>query len=83
MKIEMYSILDVVAGKFNHPFYTDNERTAIRAVRSSNDPNFKDNADDYQLYHVGTYDMEKGEVMPIVPAQLVIKIGSIMDKGEE
>lgn len=63
MKLNMYSIFDNAAKAFVQPFYTTNDATAIRSfTQAANDQQhaFHLNAHDYTLFHLGSFDQDRG-----------------------
>jgi hypothetical protein len=69
MLINLYSIYDKVAETFNDPFKELNNASAIRSFQHSviDQPH----KDDYVIYHVGTFDTDKGEYNAIQPVRLL------------
>lgn len=64
MKTIMYAFRDTKIG-FMQPFLQQNEAVALRTLKMAvNDENsqIRAMADDIQLYQIGTYDDETGEV---------------------
>jgi len=62
MIVQVFSVYDTVAGAYNRPFYTHNIAMAIRDVVKSlkKDADFRENAEESILYHLGTYDDATG-----------------------
>lgn len=66
MRYSMYSVKDELNGKFMSPMFVEEgeyaEASAIRQFKSNvnNIQLWKDNADDFSLYHVGIFDDETG-----------------------
>lgn len=66
MKYSMYSVKDELNGKFMNPMFVEEgeyaEASAIRQFKSNvnNIQLWKDNADDFSLYLVGSFDDETG-----------------------
>lgn len=56
------SILDTVSGVFSSPFYSQNERTAIRSFGDfvPRDNMISSHCDDYVLYALGTFNDKSG-----------------------
>lgn len=74
MKLNIYSIYDVVAQVFNKPFTDINDGTAVRSfVQSVNDQPHKN---DYVLYKLGSLTDHNGV---IEPSDVPIKIHSGFD----
>lgn len=78
MILKMFSVLDMKAQFFGQPFFEQQEATAIRSFSdavndSSNSTNmWNRHPEDFQLYLVGSFDNETGEVVPEVPKALVM-----------
>ena len=63
--IKLYSIYDKIADEFGFPFDAKNDDVAIRKfngfIRQINSaPNSCVDVSEFQLYHIGEYDNEKG-----------------------
>lgn len=68
MKTGIYAFKDTKIG-FMQPFLQQNQSVAVRTLRmAANDEHsqIKNMAEDIQLYQLGTYDDETGEIVPIV-----------------
>lgn len=73
MKKQIFCIYDSKAQAYAQPFFLPNEQVAIRSVQElSNDPTheFYKHAEDYSLYHIGTYSEEQGKLEPIDPKHI-------------
>lgn len=76
MLLQMYSIRDQKAECFNTPFFQKTHGEAERSFTElCNDPKsmVAKYPDDYDLYHVGTYDDVKGVVKSLDTPQHIIK----------
>lgn len=66
MKLNIYSIKDTVVGNFGNPFNMNNDEEAKRtfknAVNSNNGSNIALNYTDMQLFKLGTFDTQTGEI---------------------
>lgn len=66
MKIEIYSIKDAKVGVYQSPFYAQNHAVAVRTLKSAVNDDTKTNLtlypEDFQLFHVGTFDDVTGEL---------------------
>lgn len=81
MKYNLFTIYDEVTEVYNLPFAAINEREAIRNVTlAAQDPNSSLNrsAEDYSLYHVGTYDDQTAIYENIQPVRLVVRISTLI-----
>lgn len=83
MKFKIYSIKDTKIG-FMQPFYQANQAVAIRAfnnaVNAKEANNINQNADDMELWELGEFDDQTGEIKSEV--KYVIKANDLIKKGE-
>lgn len=83
MKLKIYSIKDTKIG-FMQPFYQANQAVAIRAfnnaVNAKESNNINQNADDMELWELGEFDDQTGEIKSEV--KYVIKANDLIKKGE-
>lgn len=65
MKATFYAVKDLMTNRFMTPALSDTDETAIRQFRSNiNHINlWKDNPQDFDLWKLGTYDDETGEII--------------------
>lgn len=68
MRTNIYSIYDTVAKIFNKPFTEFNDETATRSFKASAPD--QPHIGDYSLYHIGYYDDNTGEIIPVDPAKI-------------
>ena len=64
MRLEIYAIKDTVVGTFKNPFYLHNvnEAKRILAGQIRQDQELKFTASDYQLWNLGVFDDQTGEI---------------------
>ena len=70
----IYVVQDKAAKAFHQPVLSDTDATALRAFRAAslNPESFLNKfPDDHDLFRVGTFNVETGEVKPISPIVLV------------
>lgn len=83
MKLKIYSIKDTKVA-FMQPFYQANQAVAIRnfnnAVNAKETNNINQNADDMELWELGEFDDQTGEIKSEV--KYVIKANDLIKKGE-
>lgn len=83
MKLKIYSIKDTKIG-FMQPFYQANQAVAVRAfnnaVNSKEINNINQNLDDMELWELGEFDDQTGEIKSEV--KFVIKANDLVKKGE-
>lgn len=68
MKLQVYSVRDAKSEIYNMPFYGQTHGEAERSfVTVVNDPKSSINQfpEDYDLYHLGTYDQKTGILVPL------------------
>lgn len=70
----LFSVFDSKASQYLPPFASQNQSTAIRqfstaVMREGHD--FRVHAEDYTLWHVGTFDSEKAKISPAQPPEMV------------
>lgn len=69
MTMKMYSVRDLATNQFNQPFCELADDSAIRGfsyqVNNNGIMGFKPT--DFQLFQIGEFDLEKGEVSGILP----------------
>lgn len=85
MILNLYSIKDDLAGAFQPPFAHNNKETAKRAIRFAleqpgQNP-IKENWKDKQLFEVGKFDDEKGEIVE-TKKDFVCNFTELMNKVE-
>jgi hypothetical protein len=79
MEMKIYSIFDAVASAFMQPQYFLNDGMAMRSLQqavNAEEPNaIKNQPADFTLYHIGTFDDKKGELIPEeVPRRVTIAV---------
>lgn len=65
MKLNLYSVHDIVAKIFTQPLPMTNDEVVTRVMRNcvnNKEHNYSYNPSDYTLYHIGVYDDEKGKI---------------------
>lgn len=70
MQLEIYSIFDMKAKAYLQPFFMHNGEMAQREFTNViNDPStrFGRNPEDYQLFHLGSFFDDQGEITPVSP----------------
>lgn len=78
MKLEILSVHDSKAEAFITPFFSPNIPMAKRSFAMAvNDPetNFHKWAEDYTLFHVGSYDQDTGTLTPLDP---IVTLGNAL-----
>ena len=84
MILKVFSIKDTVVGNFQAPFYQYNRGAAIRAISNAvNDEReneIKANYKDKQLYELGEYNDETGELKSKV--EFVVNLNDLKQKAE-
>jgi len=72
------SVKDRAVDAFGRPFFTPAIGAAIRSFTDEVNRNGSDNpmyqhADDYDLYHLGTFDDSTGEFQPVYPPTVLLR----------
>lgn len=65
MKLLAFAVRDSKMELFQRPFFAETKGAALRAFRDAcKEPGheFNKHAEDYTLFHIGLFDMEKGEL---------------------
>lgn len=73
MKQDIFTVLDMCVGRYLEPFFQTNSNEALRsfgAICAKEGHQFNMHAEDYALYHIGTYDPESGMILPLEPRKL-------------
>lgn len=76
-KLELYAVKDVVVGKYQNPILMHNDNEAIRSLKEAGlktDGMIYQHAEDIQLWHLGTYYPDTGEII-----SNVYIIGNVID----
>lgn len=60
--VRVYSIKDNLVGRYMAPFYAESDEEAIRFFKTQINtiPLWKNNANDFELYHLGNFDQKNG-----------------------
>lgn len=83
MLFNMYAVKDEMTGKFMNPMFIESDETADKIATRQFKSNlnniqlWKDNANDYSLYFVGTFDDELGAAS--TPLNKVVSGRSVLD----
>jgi hypothetical protein len=80
MIYEIYAIRDTKANAYLKPLFVPNEAMVTRSIKNildDPDHDLAKNPEDYQLYHLGTYDDVLGTIngVPAVHVLNVIQLG--------
>lgn len=70
----IYSIYDVCTGSFEAPFLAPNDRTSMRIVNDNllfRDTLIKRHPEDYQLFIIGEFYKDSGEIVPMKPVKVI------------
>ena len=68
MILKIYSIYDKVTGQFANPFYQLNDGSAERFfINLSNYGDNKTVSADWQLYYLGTFNVDTGDINSVKP----------------
>lgn len=84
MLLNVYSIRDAKAETFSLPFYQHNDGLAERNFRNLvNEPNshVNKNPEDFDLYHLGSFDDNVGKFTPLDTAKHLCKAINLIAKN--
>uniref|UniRef100_A0AAU8B9P6 Nonstructural protein n=1 Tax=Dulem virus 130 TaxID=3145607 RepID=A0AAU8B9P6_9VIRU len=79
MKMNIYAIRDVHTG-FMSPTIDQNDASAVRNFKHASlnyESLFYTHTKDYDLFCIGEYESETGEIVPCVPPRLVVAGSSL------
>lgn len=79
MQLQIFSIRDSKGAFYDKPFYQHNEQEAIRSFRNvslDQRSQIHTNPEDYDLYHLGTYDNITGKIQSLDTPQHIVKANS-------
>lgn len=74
MILNIYSIYDLQIRAYSQPYYSHTNGSALRAFSDHvNDPQSQPNKhpEDYQLFHLGTFNDETGELTPTTKPTMI------------
>lgn len=86
MMLQMYSIYDSKAEVYNTPFFSKTHGEAERSFKTlTNDPKSQVNQypEDFDLYHIGEYDDNKGITKSLDTPKHILKAISVLRKEAE
>lgn len=78
--LEMYVIYDTKVGSYENPFFGQNKEGLMREIlnhmrKDASDPNCQNkyylNAEDFQVFKIGSYFRSSGEITPQAPEHLI------------
>lgn len=73
MKMQMYAVKDSKAGIFHPPLFAHNAPHALRmcsSVLDNEESQFAKWPADFQIYHIGSFDDQSGDIEPIAPQMI-------------
>lgn len=73
MRLNVYTIYDVASGAYMRPFFLQSDGQAMRAftdIATDAEHDVGKHPEDYTLYRIGTYDDNKGQLIPEDPESL-------------
>lgn len=83
MKMQIFSIYDMVAKVFSQPIFAANKEVMARnvAIWLQDEKSYiSQSPSDYSLYHIGEYDDENALLVPVLPS-VVVRCDSLSLKG--
>lgn len=83
MILNFYSLKDELVG-FNSPMLLENDDLAIRNIRGAviHTQELKDNAKDYSIYRLGSFDTETGHIIPLEIPYKVVDVVSLVPQSD-
>jgi len=73
MKLNVYSVRDSKADTYNKPFCVSTHGEAIRSFHAAckqSGSMLNENPEDFNLYHIGTFDQATGELETVAPLHM-------------
>lgn len=69
----IYAVKDELTQTFLQPVFVEKEDEIIRifTYQINNTPIWKDNASDYSLYYLGTFDSDSGTIIAEIPKKVI------------
>lgn len=86
MQHSIYAIKDKAANAYLQPFFTVNEATAVRALKTAVDNpqhDFHKHAKDYSLYFMGVFDDVTGVIAPLAEPVFVFNMETLILASQE
>jgi hypothetical protein len=82
MKLKIYAVKDVIIGSMMNPFYMHNDQQAIRSFEQAmkSESEIAKNAKDLQLFKLGEFDDETGEIVSQV--EYLVKGQDFVEEGK-
>lgn len=83
MTLNVYAIRDAQVNSYSQPFYSPTHGSALRAFSDHvNDPQSAPNKhpDDFNLYHLGTFNDETGQLVAVDPTRIGTALEYIKEK---
>lgn len=78
----VYALRDKAAEAFLAPTINSNDQTAKRdlsmAVNAQQSGSMSYKPSDFDLYHIGSYDVESGQLVPVSPVRFVCNAGELV-----
>lgn len=84
MKIEIFSVYDIKGESFGTPFFLARKEMAVREFGDLvNDPKSRiyAHAEDYQLFHVGSFDVLNGKVENNGKDRFIVNASNLKKNG--
>lgn len=82
MSYPIYSFRDTAAGRFGQPILEANEMTAVRGFKmaiNSQQGTMNFAPQDFDLYKIGEFDIEKGELIPELPCLVMTGVQAVVE----
>lgn len=81
----MFALYDKVAKFYHSPITHVNGGVALRELGDAmaREPRLAENANDYDLYEIGEFNEQLGELTITNPRKLVLNLGTLVNKGDK
>lgn len=84
MILPVYAVRDVKSNSFLSPSVGTNDfvmaRSFAESIKSRRDPIMSFSPKDFDLYRIGSFDMDKGLMIPLSPIELVVNGSEVLQQ---
>lgn len=84
MQMKVFAVYDIKALAYMQPFFGGNAGSAMRAFGdevTKQGSNIGKHPEDYQLFEIGAYDDNTGELIPTVPVKVLCTALDFVQEG--
>lgn len=71
--LNAYAVKDIQSQLFTNPYFLQNDTVALRSFETAcktENHQFNKYPEDFSMYHIGTYNIETGELISTTPKQI-------------